>query len=72
MYVLKEWQSGKEKKKFDMCMIEMETQEFMTRSIHMPKPPWTMYMSALDWLSGSTPLLTSQQGFPSVPIYTPR
>lgn len=45
-YALKEWQSGKEKKKVRYVhdRDEMETQEFMTRSIHMPKPPWTMYV----------------------------
>lgn len=41
---LKNGKVEKKKKRFDMCMIEMETQEFMTRSIHMPKPPWTMYV----------------------------
>lgn len=43
-------------------MIEMETKEFMTRSAHMPKPSWTMHISARarGWFSRPVPQFASQ------------
>lgn len=64
--------NGKEKKRGFQYVHDRDRDARIYDQINSYAQASMDHMSVLDWLSGSTPSLASQQAFPSVPIYTPR